>query len=256
MKVICVDYEEEHLNKICNLCETIQEFDDVKGFLHAESAIEHVQENETDLVFLEVNLPTVNGIELASKLKDINPNLVLFFATGSSEYALEAFYTGAFAYLLKPLKRIDIMRGLDRLYSIKKLPFYHRDLFIRTFGRFEAFYENKPIKFKYSKTKDLLAYLIDRNGEDCSVLEINHVLFGESIHAEYLRVLRKDLLDSFSACNKKHAIRSGKGYIGINKKEIECDYYDYLDGKITRKPEEYMSQYKFGEETLAKLMEG
>ncbi|TDT61892.1 LytR/AlgR family response regulator transcription factor [Fonticella tunisiensis] len=83
------------------------------------SGYEMVKKIVPDVVFLDINLPGMNGIELAKKIRDFNKNISIVFVTAYDEYALEAFELYAMDYVLKPYdeRRIynTIIRIKDRL---------------------------------------------------------------------------------------------------------------------------------------------
>ena len=125
-------------------------------------------------------------------------------------------------------------------------------IFVRCFGNFEVYMDGIPLRFKYERTKEMLAYLVDRKGALCSNGELVEVLFGDDKnHDVYLRSLRKDLVDTLSAGNCGQVIAQQRGRLGIIPGEISCDYYDWCNGEHTAGTyaQEYMSQYSWGEYT-------
>lgn len=70
--------------------------------------------------------------------------------------------------------------------------------------------------------------------------------------ADYKK-LRNDLIDTFAGLGAEDLIVASHGGLAINKDKVECDYYDYLAGERSEPPTEYMTQYSFGEVTLASL---
>lgn len=71
-----------------------------------------------DIVFMDVEMPQLNGLECAKRILDINPKTILIFATGHEEYMPEAFEVYAFDYLVKPFKVERINKTLDRIKEI------------------------------------------------------------------------------------------------------------------------------------------
>lgn len=90
-----------------------------------------------DLVFLDIQMEGINGIETARVLRETQPEAVLIFVTGTKEYALEAFDVSAFHYLLKPLEESKFKEVLSRaLEKAGKYRAYRREqLFIRARNR-------------------------------------------------------------------------------------------------------------------------
>ena len=79
------------------------------------------------------------------------------------------------------------------------------------------------------------------------------VLFGEEIgHDAYLKKLRADMLDVLSSCGHATCIITQRGRMAVNRRQLRCDYYDWLDGTNGMKHTfrgEYMSQYAWAERT-------
>ena len=102
----------------------------------------------------------------------------------------------------------------------------------------------------------MLAYLIDRRGSMCSGSELMTVLFEDDTHQKYYNQLRLDLINTLKSLGCESVIMQTRGMLGISVSEIECDYYDYLNGKEElgkRYHGEYMAQYSFAEFTNASL---
>ncbi|MBQ5707801.1 MAG: two-component system response regulator, partial [Peptococcaceae bacterium] len=127
---------------------------------------------------------------------------------------------------------------------------------LQTFGNFEAYIDGKPMAFKYSKTKEVLAYLIDRKGALCTLTELQAILFEDDYgHESYMKSLRRDLLDTLEAVECEHIISQQRGKLGIVPEEVDCDYYDWCNGKRGGRVwnGEYMAQYSWSEYTAGVL---
>jgi two-component SAPR family response regulator len=128
---------------------------------------------------------------------------------------------------------------------------------VQTFGNFEVYLDGKPLAFKYRRTKELFAYLVDRVGALCTVGEIIGILFeDERGREDYFQKLRRDLLSTLEEVGCASAIVHKRGMLGVVITEIQCDYYDCLNNKkdfATSYLGEYMSQYSFAEYTNAQL---
>ncbi|MFY7671927.1 LytR/AlgR family response regulator transcription factor [Tenacibaculum sp. MEBiC06402] len=92
--------------------------DDQVGLIHecknGKEVVEVLKHTEPDIIFLDINMPAMNGIEVAAKLNDISS--LIIFSTAYDQYALKAFELKAFDYLLKPY---DENRFNDVLSSAK-----------------------------------------------------------------------------------------------------------------------------------------
>lgn len=224
----------------------------VVAFQKAKEAIEYAEGNLVDIAFLDINIKGITGLQLAKKLQEYNPRINIIFCTGYSEYSLEAHDLYCSAYLMKPITDEKLKTALSKLrYPVTdKIEGFK----VKCFGNFEAFANDKPISFKNKKTKELLAFLIDRRGATVSTEDIMIALYEDSGKESYIRNLRAELRTTLESLGLGEVlVRSGRN-IGINAEKIDCDYYDYLDGQKELFHGEYMSQYSFAEETMGRLI--
>ena len=142
------------------------------------------------------------------------------------------------------------------LYDLRRPIPKRRRLRIQTFGNFEAYIEGKPIAFKYSKTKELLAYLVDRKGALCTSAELQAVIFeDDGGHESYMKSLRRDLLETLESIGCGDVVAQQRGKLGVVPDNLDCDYYDWCDGKRMGVVwhGEYMAQYSWSEYTAGVL---
>ena len=199
----------------------------------------------------------VDGLAMADFLKKSIPEINLIFIAGHNRYVREAMQMHASGYIVKPVTVEKVRFELSNI-RYTGLQSSSEGLRVQTFGNFEVFYNNEPIKFQYSKTKELFAYMIDRRGSMCTNGELEAVLWENEYEQKtsYLKRIRKDLLDTLGQYNKTDIIVRKRGEIGIVPDKISCDYYDWLKGlpsAINSYAGEYMSQYSWGEVTHAAI---
>lgn len=82
------------------------------------TALSFADSLKPDIIFMDVEMPQLNGIECAKKIMDLNPKIILIFATAHEEYMQEAFEVYAFDYLVKPFKMERITQTLTRIKDI------------------------------------------------------------------------------------------------------------------------------------------
>ena len=256
MRIYAIDDEENALEYIVRKIKAAEPSAEVLAFTDPNEAIKSAKNLMFDVVFLDIQMPGINGIDTARKLKKINLKSNIVFVTGYSDYTIDAFAVDASGYLLKPATTEQVRHALDNLrYPIQSVE--GPCVTVQCFGNFEIFCNGEPIRFKYSKSKELLAYLTDRKGAVCRNEEVIVNLWeDDEDHASYYRSMIKDIQDSLKAIGCEDIFVKQWGGSAIVKEKIRCDYYDYLDGKasgINAYKGEYMIQYSWAEETAGAL---
>lgn len=254
MIVIAVDDERFALE---NLAESIAQASPdarIHRFRYPEDALDFAGENHVDVAFLDVEMIGMNGVELAQRLKLYHPDINLIFSTGYGHYRDAAFDLHASCYLTKPITPEKVKKELEDL----RRPIRDtKRVRIRAFDNFEVYLDGAPISFRYSKTKEMLAYLVDRKGSLCTNGEIMAVLFEDDRgHEAYFRSLRKDLADVLEAAGCGEILSQQRGRLGIVPDRVDCDYFNWCRGKRSGGNAfhgEYMTQYSWGEYTNAML---
>ncbi|MDR3050907.1 MAG: LytTR family DNA-binding domain-containing protein [Oscillospiraceae bacterium] len=83
--------------------------------------VDAVERLRPRLVFLDVEMPGMDGVECARLIQDIDPSILLIFATAHAEYMAQAFEVYAFDYLLKPFKLERVQQTLSRARDMLRL---------------------------------------------------------------------------------------------------------------------------------------
>lgn len=225
---------------------------EVAAFLTEEDAMHYAEENRVDIAFLDINLEETTGIEVARRLQSLNPKINVIFCTGYTEYALDALSLYCSGYLLKPITGEKLKKALEKLrYPVAEKK---NRVAVQCFGNFEVYCDGVPVKFKYGRTKELLACLVDRKDALLSNRELAALLFEDDDKSSYLRNLKADLTSVLQLLGVEDILWPEQKKLGIRREKIDCDYYDYLDGQKELFQGEYMAQYSFAEETLSRLL--
>ena len=253
MKIIAVDDEQIALEGLLDVISEAAPNAELNGFEYPEDALAFVDGHDCNIAFLDVEMAEMSGVELAEQLKLRNPDINIIFATGYEEYRKEAYDLHASGYLTKPITVEKVKKELGDLR--RPIPNRKR-MRVQAFGNFEAYIDGKPIAFRYSKTKEVLAYLIDRKGALCTLSELQAVIFeDDGGHESYMKSLRRDLLETLDAVGCSNVVAQQRGKLGIVPDNLDCDYYDWCDGKRMGIVwhGEYMGQYSWSEYTAGVL---
>lgn len=122
MKICICDDEKDFIHNFQLLLEqyfkkrkTIHHFN---FFENEEDLLSYLDsQNDIDILFLDIKFQTYSGIEIAEKIRAINPSVILIFLTAFPEYALSGYKVKAFDYLVKPLSYTQLENVLDRAIS-------------------------------------------------------------------------------------------------------------------------------------------
>ena len=235
---------------------------DIRDFLMGQPALDAIRDEglRPDVVFSDIRMPGVTGLELAVRIRTLSPQTRLVFVTGYEEYALDAFQCRASGYVLKPVNAEKIRAELDALPPAL-LPQQPEKLTVRCFGYFEVFWKGKPLPFQRQQTKELFAYLISREGATCTHGEISTALWEEEddmkLAGSRIRTLLHDLRTTLREIGMEDVLIRHRASIAVNRERIDCDFYRMRDGDmdaINSFNGDYMQQYSWAEVTTGMLV--
>lgn len=263
MKALCVDDEAILLGVLKKAVGESPDIDEVVGFSSGKKALAWAQENAFDIAFLDIQIGQMTGIDLARELKEMYPALPVIFCTGYGQYALDAFKVHAVGYLTKPIRAKDVQEQID---NIKEMTGYNKEnekrFRIQCFGNFECYVDDVPLEFKRKKSKEILAYLVDRRGAMVTTGQITAALWEDEMDekkaSNYLYQLLHHLKQVLASVGMEDVLLTLPNGYAINKELVNCDYYRYLenDPQVAKSFKgEYMYQYGWAEETAASLMD-
>lgn len=211
-----------------------------------------------DAVFSDIRMPGMDGLALAVRIKQLAPDAQIVFVTGYADHAADAYRIHARGYILKPVDAARVREELEQFPP--PAPPERGKLQARCFGYFEAYWDGKPLTFHRRQTKELLAYLIDREGATCTAEEAIAALWEEDgdlkTGKHRIRNLIGDLRSTLEEIGMGEALIRGRDWLAIRRDMIDCDYYRMLDGDtaaVNSFRGEYMAQYSWAELTRGML---
>lgn len=258
MRILVVDDGQLAINSLIRtLCLVAPNCDYISA-MTTDDALTWLRQSPVDAAFLNLEMPGMDGLGLAKTIRQIQPRCNLIPVTEHPEYALEALQIFVSGFLLKPVSEAAVRSVLENLrYPAEDTPVGVK---IQCFGNFEIFVGGRPLAFKRSKSKELLAYLVDRNGATCTNGEMLAVLWEDkpdtaSLHS-HLRNLIFDLNHTLDDAGVRDLLVRGRNTLAIDTGKVECDYYNFLRGERTALNAyrgEYMTQYSWAEVTRSAL---
>lgn len=231
-------------------------------FDNSMEALQWAKDNNPDVVFCDIQMPVMTGIALAKELKKRNAKVNIVFVTGYyADYAAEAVSMHFSGYLHKPISEEKVCREMENLRYPLPTPASEAKLKVRCFGNFEVYAQNQPLHFSRSKTKELLAYLIDRHGASSTCGEISAVIYdnnsSEQNNRNDLRKCAADLKNVLRQVGAPDVFIKGFNAYCVDTSKISCDFYDWEKGEayaVRAFRGEYMRQYSWAEGTLGNIM--
>ncbi|WP_096185807.1 response regulator [Evansella halocellulosilytica] len=186
MKLILVDDEPLALEVLERKIRQVNPLADIETFVTLQMNVHVDLIKEVEVVFLDIEMPHINGIELAEQLLEVNPRLSVVFVTAFHSYAIHAFELNALDYLLKPVSLKRLQKTFKRIESCQKekeAPVPRENLLrIQVSGdlRFQFTNgESEVVQWRTSKAQELFLYLLHHDGKTVRKDELIELLWPE-----------------------------------------------------------------------------
>lgn len=255
MKVICVDDEPLAVEYTLGQCALLPEIDEAKGFTKAQSALDWLCEHSADLAILDINMPEIDGITLAARIKELHPKTAILFLTAYKEYAFDAYSVHPTGYLLKPVPQEKLAAEVRYTCGATHRS-SHAHVKIRTFGSFDVYVDDKPVSFKLAKAKEILAYLVNRQGAGVTRAELFAALWEDRLYdrkmQKQLDVYIRSLRETLREYGAEEIMELKRGVLRVMPEAFTCDAYLFYSGDsdaINDFRGEYMSAYSWASVT-------
>ena len=282
MRILIVDDEKMVLEESKEIVKAVRPDDEVICADKSSQALDIIKQKHINVAMLDIEMPGMDGLTLAKKIKETDPDTNIIFVTAYSKYAVDAFGMYVSGYLLKPLQEKDIETALNNLRipvqtlessdenksdksdatsaagalflqntqddAVKKL------IRIQCFGNFEVYKGDEIVQFPRAKAKELFAYLVSINGEVANTSQLCTVLWEDSAlqdkNRHYLRNLLADLKKTFKSYGVQDVLIVKRNQFAIATDKVDCDYYRFLQKDTAAVNEyrgEFMKQYQWAE---------
>ncbi|WP_165734215.1 LytTR family DNA-binding domain-containing protein [Polaribacter sp. 20A6] len=116
MKIKCLIIDDEPLavNVVKNYLEQIEDAELINSFNNAIDALNFLKNNKVDLIFLDINMPVLDGLNFIKSLK--TPPLIII-TSAYTEFAIDAYEFDVIDYLVKPYEFHRFMKAINKVYS-------------------------------------------------------------------------------------------------------------------------------------------
>jgi len=217
IKAVLIDDERAALRGLEHLLKNYPMIEIAGMFTNPLEALEKIDKIKPRAVFLDINMPQLQGIDAASEILDRCPDCDIIFITAYDQYAVEAFELHALDYVLKPVSAERFDKTVQRIIKKQKHTIPQKGeekLIIRAFGRFQIGWEgHEPIKWRTEKTKELFAFLLHNSGRVVAKDEILEAVYSDADPEKSVHQLHNGI----------YYIRKTLQEYGIDKKRIAIE---------------------------------
>ena len=258
MKIIYVDDELLAVRKFEAIASSLMQVTELHCFTAPQDALAFAKLAKVDAAFLDIEMPGMRGIDLATELTRLDGNTRIFFVTAYDRYALDAFGVNALGYLLKPYNAEMLAHELDKACRMQAKP--SKAVFIQTIPSFDVYIDGKLFPITSPKPKELLALLVDRAGGTLSSGVATALLWEDKPDDEntkaLFRMTYKRLREILQSAGIDFLLSAEGSAKFVRPDTFTSDYLRFLQGDATviaKYNGEYMSDYSWAEETNARL---
>ncbi len=277
MHIIAVDDEKLSRDGLVLALEQVFAEDEIHSYGKMTECLRGMKElleqgEQVSYAFLDIQLRGATGIELASGIKEVSPETTVIFVTAFNDYASEAFSVRASGYLLKPVDADAIRNAIAAITpaiqqakegweaSEQGDDASEAKLRISTFGKFSATVDKQELIFERSKSRELLALLVDKRGAGLTNGDIEAYLWEDSVGDKrknsYVQKVIASMMKTLRQAGVEDVIEKHYNYLAIHPEKVQCDLFAFLKGDVTAVNSYYgvyLEDYSWAESTIGLL---
>ena len=229
MKAVIVDDEELARKRLYGLLTELTGIEVLGSFGTALDALNFIEKNTVEVVFLDISMPEMDGMELANQLLDTSNAPEVVFITGYEEYAVAAFELDVADYLLKPVSRERLAKTVQRLAKAQRCE--AQQLYVSCFGGFCVSLRedlSEIISWRSPKVEELFAFLICKGS--VSRDEIADTLWDSFTLDKALKNLNSTVYyirKTLQQYGLENCMKTNRREISLDTKKISCDLYEF-----------------------------
>lgn len=181
MRAVLIDDEYYALQGLQMVLDEIDGIEVVGMYEEGLSALTGVEALNPDLIFLDIEMPGLNGMELFKQILEIQKTPNIVFVTAYNHYAVQAFELNALDYVVKPVQKARLMKTLERLQPLMGQTGGGKKITLNCFGSLSILADGQEINigWRTKKAEELVAYLLCQNGHFISKEKIAAALWPD-----------------------------------------------------------------------------
>ena len=229
MRCIAIDDEPLALRQIAGYISKIPTLELISTFRSAVVAKEWLKENEVDLIFVDINMPDMTGVEFVQTL---DVKAMVIFTTAYAEYAIEGFKLSAIDYLLKPFGLNELSRAAEKAQSLYEL-----------YQLQEGVEKNQEQSEEVEESAEESGVLSVHADRKTHIVKLSNIVYLESA-GEYVRLHLADgtkLVTLFRLKNMESSLQSAQ-FMRVHRSYIiNLDHVSgYTKGRVFLTNEDYV----------------
>lgn len=228
-------------------------------FERMEPVARYAVQHRVETVIVELGANPAEDLQQAYQLKREIAGISIVLIANNGDYAMEAFQMGAADYLVKPVSGACMQAALHRARCLCHVEC--RRIWARTFGHFDLFVDGQPVLFSRQRSKEIMAYLVDRWGGVATNQQIMADLWEDRAGDESARACFqtdfKTLRADLKRAGASQILHSTRGQKWVDTDRMDCDYYHLMQGHagaLALFNGQYMTEYSWAEESTANCL--
>ncbi len=218
----------------------IDDVDIIGSHVHPYKALEEIRILSPHVVFLDIQLQEITGIELAKQIHQMDPFIHIIFVTEYSTHAISAFEEGAIDYILKPVSEARLLKSIERVKRIQMASTsslmktkYDAKLCVKMLGNFEVYgIDGVKLKWRTAKEKELFAFLVLRGTAGVSPDILLEVLWPEENPSKakvYLHTCVSYIRKKLRPYQCSNALTYSNKKYYLDRTEMKIDYWEWME---------------------------
>ncbi len=119
IKVFLVDDEPHSIDLVRSILENHADVKIVGVESNPDEVVAHIRFSRPDLIICDIQMPGITGVDLIKQLRDLNYSTDVIFLTAHKNYALDAYKTHPFDYILKPVDPVELYESINRWQKLR-----------------------------------------------------------------------------------------------------------------------------------------
>jgi two-component system, LytTR family, response regulator len=239
IEAIIIDDEELSLFALYKKLQAFPTIHVAKTYTKHEQILNDLKKEKIDVAFLDIEMASLNGLDLAEAILSTQPSIQIVFVTAYSEYAVKAFEIDSVDYLLKPVmtKRLEttinrLIAKIDKKKDIQIKEATKKPLIITCFNEFQVFQDHQPVQFKTAKVKELFAFLLTHKNSYIHRDVIIESLWPEQDYKKskiHLHTCLSHLRKKLELLGYSNCIHFSNQSYSISIEPLQCDISDFVN---------------------------